>query len=30
VDKLRQEHIRSVPDPFVPATPELPFPVNSG
>lgn len=28
VDKMRREHIKSVPDPFVPTTPELPFPVN--
>ena len=27
-DKLRTEHIKSVPDPFVPTTPELPFPGN--
>jgi Fic family protein len=25
VDKLRLEHIKSVPDPFVPTTPQLPF-----
>jgi Fic family protein len=28
VDKLRTEHIRSVPDPFAATTPELPFPSN--
>jgi Fic family protein len=28
MDKLRREHIQSVPDPFVPTTPELPFPAN--
>jgi Fic family protein len=28
VDKLRQEHIQSVPDPFVPATSQLSFPAN--
>lgn len=28
VDKLRQEHIQSVPDPFVPTTPQLPFPAS--
>jgi Fic family protein len=27
-DKLRTEHIKSVPDPFVPTTAQLPFPVN--
>jgi hypothetical protein len=27
-DKLRQEYIKSVPDPFVSTTPQLPFPVN--
>ncbi len=25
VDKLRSEHIKSVPDPFIPTTPQLPF-----
>ncbi len=29
VDKLRQEHIKSVPDPFVPTTLQLPFPASS-
>jgi Fic family protein len=28
VDKLRQEHIKSVPDPFVPTTLQLPFPAG--
>jgi hypothetical protein len=28
VDKLRREHMQSVPDPFVPTTPKLPFPVS--
>jgi hypothetical protein len=25
LDKLRREHIKRVPDPFVPENPELPF-----
>ena len=29
VDKLRLEHIKSVPDPFVPTTAQLPFPTSS-
>ena len=29
VDKMRLEHIKSVPDPFVPTTAQLPFPVSS-
>ena len=29
VDKLRLEHIKSVPDPFVPTTAQLPFPASS-
>lgn len=29
-DKLRREHIKSVPDPFVPQTAQLPFPASLG
>ncbi len=29
VDKMRLEHIKSVPDPFVPTTAQLPFPASS-